>query len=129
MLALFAVFAIWARESMTKTKFNRSVLGLVFLVLSTQVLLQVGTALLGFEEAKSAILNLFLWGTYSLALSVTLEKRLAFAGVSFYVAFVVACLRPDWRWYLFSAGNIVLTANMVWIWRPDSLRERFFPER
>jgi hypothetical protein len=120
--ALFGGLGWWARDSMTKTRFNRAIMAVVFLEFVTQTLLQVGTGLLGVSVITSSVLNLFLWGTLTAALAGALERRLTLAATGFLVAFLVACLRPAWRWQLMSAANALLTVNMLWIWKPSTLR-------
>lgn len=121
MTAAFAAFAWWARDTMTKTRFNRSVMTMVFAVLLSQVVLHVGSGMLGMPTAMSAVLNLAVWGAFTIGLAATLEKRLFPAGIGYMVAFLIASARVEWRFAMMSAANIVLTVNMLWIWRPETL--------
>ncbi|MBI2395301.1 MAG: serine/threonine protein kinase [Deltaproteobacteria bacterium] len=115
MVAFFGV-ASWARDSMTKTRINRALLGVAFVTLLTQLLLTVGAAMLRVSPAAASSLCMLLWGAIAAAVAATVERRFAVAAVGFFASFFVSCVRPEWRWWLMSAGNLVLTLVMVWAW-------------
>jgi serine/threonine-protein kinase len=116
LLVGFSGVAWWARDSMTKTRINRSLLAAAFLAIVGEAAFQTGAYLLGVPPILGSILGMSLWGVLAGAIALTIEPRLAIASAGFFVAFVLACVRPGWRLPLMSAGNLLLTVVMAWSW-------------
>ena len=116
MFLVFLPVVWWARDSMTKTRINRSLVSAAGLTLAAQTMLHIGTAMLGVSAISSGVLNLFLWGVSVSILAAAIERRLALAAAGFFIAFFVACAHPAWRWYAMSASNAVLMLTMAWVW-------------
>jgi serine/threonine-protein kinase len=116
LLVGFSAVAWWARDSMSKTRINRSFLAAAFLALVADVLFCVGAWLLAVPASIGAVLSMSLWAVLAGAMALTIEPRLAIAAVGFFVTFLIACARPGWRVALMAAGNLLLTLVMAWSW-------------
>jgi serine/threonine-protein kinase len=117
LLLLFtAALGVWARESMTKTKFNRSLLFSTMFLMVAQMLLHGGSALLKMPVAMSQALDLFLWFCFSGLLAITVDRRLMVGTAAYFAGFLVACRWPAATFPTMSASNLVLTITMVKVW-------------
>jgi serine/threonine-protein kinase len=129
-LVLGGVFAIWARESLMKTAFNRRASGVVAFAMVAQAVLALGTMTAEIPVRSVLPIEFFLWFCVTGMITITMEWRLwpaalGYLATFFGVAWVHAHAGADYvrqGLYLMAAGHLCLTLTVLVIWRPHSLR-------
>lgn len=123
--ALFSCIGValvwWARDSLTRTDFNRRLLAGLAVIMGGQVLLDAAGALTGMDTLTGAALRMFLWAAIAGMQSVSLDARLLPSAFGYGAAFVAALHAPPDTFAFMAAANLLFTVNAVWIWRPEEL--------
>ena len=124
-LVVLTLAAVWARDTLTKTAFNRAMGRSALLLFVGQLAFAGGAALLGFPVLQFQVLLLLLWFFCAAMVAVTLEWRIAPSALGYLLAFFVAAWQPHWVYVCMSLSNVVLTVNLLAVWRPSDrvLRE------
>jgi eukaryotic-like serine/threonine-protein kinase len=121
LLVLVILFGVWARESMTRTIFNRRVWLTTQLVFVAQLVLYAGAAQLDLDALRASIAMILVWSVITGMASITIDPRLAPTSIGYAAAFLIAARWPATRWWMMSASNLLLTINAVAIWRPPTI--------
>jgi len=120
--ALFLVgvlgFGLWARESMTRTAFNRRVFLITVFVFVAQMLLNAGAYELGIPAVTTSVVLIFVWCVITAVVAIGLDHRLWPASVGYALAFLAAARWPEHRYWFMAASNFVLTITAVASWKP-----------
>ncbi|MBW2464774.1 MAG: serine/threonine protein kinase, partial [Deltaproteobacteria bacterium] len=128
MFAFMVIAAVWGRESMTKTAFNRRVGATALLAIGAGLPLHLGNWLMGNTAIQSQVMAIAIWATVATYSTFAIDRRLAFSAVVTTAGFLAACVRPDLRWLFVSALSFVILASVIWIWfrleDVDGVRER-----
>jgi hypothetical protein len=109
-------FAVWARESMTKTVVNRALIGGGLLALTGQVGIFTWALTVGIDVWSYQAISFLLWSSICTLLAVTIERWLALSAAGYLLAFVVVLFWPKLGYDVMAAANAVLTALVVKIW-------------
>lgn len=107
---------LWGRESMSKTAINRSMIAIGMMSFALQLLLEVGTNIMGLPWRTSLVLHFVVWAGIGVALAVFLDKRFFFAAAGYCGAFLLAAAMPQHLWHWMSLANGILTLNFVFLW-------------
>ncbi len=118
-LVILGGIGFWARDTLTKTAFNRRMSRTVLLLFIAQLVFAAGATLLDFEIVQFQVALLFLWFVMAANVAVMLESRIAPAAGGFLVAFLVAAWQPRAVHLAMSLANVVLTVNLVRVWNPE----------
>jgi hypothetical protein len=81
--------------------------------------------MIGLDIDQLRVGFIFLWAATASFVALTLERRIAPAAFGFLVAFFAAARWPRAIPLCMSLSNVVLTANLLAVWRP---RERVLVE-
>jgi serine/threonine-protein kinase len=117
-IVVLSLVGVWARETMMKTEFNRAMGRAVIWVFFAQLTLACGALLIGLEPAQFRVILMFLWFCTAAMLAVTLERRMAPAAAGYFAGFMISAWRPEWAFACMSLSNLVLTVNLIAVWRP-----------
>jgi serine/threonine-protein kinase len=125
-LLAFAAFAIitalalfvWARESFTKTAFNRRIAGAVLVALASHFVIIAGGWLGGRPPASLTPFYPLVWSVAVTFVSIMVDRKLWPTALTYMLVFLGASRWPEKRFYLMSLGNAVLTLNVLIAWRP-----------
>jgi eukaryotic-like serine/threonine-protein kinase len=121
-LGVALCLAVWARESMLSTEFNRRAGAMVFIALSGQLVMTVAAWQLGVPHTDMLPLFMVLWATVSAAFSVTVEPRGWIFTAGFLAASAVSVVWPPTVFWAMSASSAVFFGTLVATWWPDNLR-------
>jgi serine/threonine-protein kinase len=118
------LFVIWGRESLMKTAVNRRIVATGMIAFAAQLALQVGGHTLGLRSEATATLHMLVWGIAA-SNAAAVEPRFWLSVGGFFLAFLLACGFPEWRWDLMSASIFVMLMTVLrsW-WRPVEDRPR-----
>jgi serine/threonine-protein kinase len=106
----------WARDSMSKTVINRRLVWTVRITIWAQVALYVGAYMAGIGVEQAHTLLIFMWAVVLAQTSNAIENKLLPATFAAALAFIVACVRPDWVFFCMGLSNAALLTNMVVVW-------------
>lgn len=115
-LAVLAGLGFWMRHTLLSTVLNRTLVGAGVLALIGQTVLHLVARAAGIPAGQSELLTFFLWFVVVSMLSLTVERRLWFAALTYLGAFALAAVHPSWRYYLMTTGNLTLTVSMLAVW-------------
>ena len=118
-IAVLLALGRWARDTLTRTAFNRRISGTVLFAFLAQLTLVAGAWLMGLPLEATTVMFFFLWFALTSHVAIVLDRRMAPAAVGFLAAFVVAARWPGLRWCAMSACNLVLTVNLVAVGSPQ----------
>jgi len=113
----------WARESLTKTLINRRMCAAMAALFPCQFLLFAGGSLMGMPVLSAQLLMIFVWTLIASIVVVTIDKRFLPVAICYAAAFLIASRWPEYRFYLMSAGNLVLTIVAIYIWYPNKVEQ------
>jgi serine/threonine-protein kinase len=117
---------IWARESLTRTAFNRSILVMLVVTPVFQLLLYLGCMWLGIDYVTTDVWHLFLWSVLSAGLAGAADRRFMWPALAFAAGWLIASRHPDWRKLLMAGGNLALLLSVVVMWYPEVRRQGLF---
>ncbi len=115
--AISGALWFWARESLTKTEFNRKLSWIVALCFPAQILLFMGAYWMRIPQQFGEILMQFLWALIAATAVVVVEVRFWPAVVVYAIGFLVASYAPEQRFLLMSIGHFTMTLNGFLLWR------------
>lgn len=121
MLALGGL-TLWARESLTRTRVNRTVLAALFLALGSHLALLGGFFLLGLPLLLHLVGMLLIWAVITALVTLTVDRRLAPIPIAYFTGFLVAALRPEDVLLVVAICDLVFTVVVSVIWMPERLR-------
>jgi len=108
---------VWARESMSKTAFNRRVGGAVLIAVGAIIPLHLANLLMGLTPTTSQVQMLLLFAVVAAYTVVAVDRRLLPVPVAYLIGYLVAARWPALRFYVLSASAFVLLVNATWLWR------------
>lgn len=118
-LAVAAAFAVWARDSMTRTRINRQILATLFFGLFGMIVIDAVNLATGLPITVSLVHHMvFIAGILTMA-AIAIDRRMWPAALLYTVAFAVAGPFPALLNWAQSAANLALLVNCVWIWGTD----------
>ncbi len=117
-VAVAAGMGLWARESMMRSRINRTTFAIVIFTLMAQVVLRGATMLMGMDPKQGLVLHFFLWFSIAGAFCIFLDRRFIPAAVGYLFCFFASSLWHELTFPLISLGNFVLTVNALWLWAP-----------
>jgi eukaryotic-like serine/threonine-protein kinase len=110
-------------RDLTRTLFNRRILGAIALTLTGQSLLFFTGYALGVELEPIRVMQVGLWATASGFLTILLERKFWPMTLGFVVALAVSIASPESRAVVSAIAMLAMTANLAAIWvRRDSNR-------
>jgi serine/threonine-protein kinase len=114
----------WARESLSRTAFNRRVSGLVFIAFAMEIPLHLGQWLMGMDPAESQVQAILLWATALAFGMATIDRRVWVATVTTTLGYFVACTNVELRWPVMAVNAVIMLVNVsyVWHWVPDDVQ-------
>lgn len=121
-LVLLVGLAVWARESLTKTRANRLVVASLGLSLLAQLALMGGGTLMGLSYYESTAVLPLLWAVLVGMVALTFEPRAWPIAVSYLLGFFAAVLLPEWRFGIIGVCNFVFMAVLLIAWWPQRMR-------
>jgi len=121
-LVLLGGLAIWARESLTRTRVNRMVVATLALALIAHLMLVLGGTLMGLSYYDSTALLPLLWAVLVAMGALTIEPRATPIALSYAVGFFAAAALPDHRFAVIGVCNLVFVVVLVIAWWPQRLR-------
>ena len=116
LVALCGLVYLWGRESMSKTAINRSMIAIGMMSFALQLLLEVGTNIIGLPWRTSLVLHFSVWAGIGVGLAVFLDRRFFPTAIGYCAGFLLAAKMPQHLWHWVSLANVVLTANVVLLW-------------
>lgn len=116
-LVLVIAFGVWARESMTKTAFNRRMGAMLVVMFVGQCVLALMGMAMELGAANTQKLSLFLYALSAAFAAVFSDRRILVSAVAYGAAIPVVMAWPDARLLALSAANFVFTLNILWSWR------------
>ncbi|MBX3271746.1 MAG: protein kinase [Sandaracinaceae bacterium] len=128
-LAFIVGLGIWARESLSRTRVNRTLATAVVLAMGSSLLMHAVEHLTGSDATVGATFRhqVLVWGALCMLCAPAIDWRLAIPGAAFAVAFVVLSIWPSVVYYALAVCNEILlvTIAVLWLRREDiaSLRE------
>lgn len=135
MLVVSFSVAHWARDSLGKTAVNRNLRATVMLTFAADLMMQLGSKLMGVPFATSVAYHFVAWFFSSALFSVLVERRTWPVPIAYLAGFLVTCLLPEWRWYAMSASHLSLVLATVLVWgeleeaRPRAIAARIEERR
>ncbi len=125
-LTIIVLLGGWARESLGATLVNRrlALMGLLFFVM--QLALSLGGWSIGIPVPQIQVVFLLVYATVLGGIAIAIDGQLWPSAMGYFVGFVVAAWRPEWRMFAMSAGTLVVTINALHRWWPQ--RMRYTPE-
>jgi eukaryotic-like serine/threonine-protein kinase len=119
-IASFVVFVVWARDSLSRTPFNRKVVSVIFTVLLGSLVFLFSCAHLGISVHVAAIQLSVIWVLTS-ALAALMMPIPIWPSVGFSSLMVLLRFRwPQWGGFFLAASNLFFVANIAYVW--DGLR-------
>jgi len=116
-IGLFVFAAgFWARETLSRTAYNRRLAALIDAVFISQVAMAIGCALLGVAPVTSEILFMLLYFHGGLALVMTTELHLWPLTVGYLAAFLGSAARPEITPFVLSGANFLAMVNALVVW-------------
>jgi serine/threonine-protein kinase len=118
-ITLLVLFGIgrWARESFSKTDFNRRVGGVVVVGFAIEIPMHMGHYLAGISVVESQVQVLLLWATIMGMCVFVIDRRLLVAAILTTALYLIASAHPELRWYMMSANALVILTNFLFIWQ------------
>jgi hypothetical protein len=114
-LGVAAVFTLWARDSMTRTRINRQVLATLFFGLLGMVLIDAGNILAGVRVEISLLHHMaFIAGIFTMA-AIAIDLRMWPSALGYAIAFIVAGAFPALLNWCQTAANLVILVNCTWV--------------
>jgi len=117
-LVLLIGLALWARTTMSRTAVNRAVLGAAFVATGAQAAFLFGCMVSGTEPRTTFALLQVLPFTILAVLAATLFHGLWPSAIAYLIAFGFASWDLVAGYWAVSAAGLVITANVVVLWRP-----------
>ncbi|MDQ3034491.1 MAG: serine/threonine protein kinase [Myxococcota bacterium] len=120
-LAMTAGFGglAWAfRSALLRTRLNRRLMGSLIGMTAAMELLHAGAIELGLDLPTIQSLDFMLFGGAAAFVSVLVDRRFAASAVAYAIGFVLACARPELRYWALLATNVTVVANFLWLWPP-----------
>ena len=124
-LVLGSAAFVWARETLTKTLYNRHLIATASVYLTAQCLLGIGGMSAGLSPYHVHLMSIYGWGLLYAILAVWAEPWFAFVAVTCAVSFIVAARIPGLIFPLMSLDNLVFTIVVVRAWLPKGDIARF----
>ncbi|MBX3188056.1 MAG: serine/threonine protein kinase [Labilithrix sp.] len=119
LIVVGGVLIRWARDSLSKTAVNRSLVAIGKVFFACQLALLLGCRLIGLSLQHAEVLNLLIAAALMAAYAATQDPRFWPSAAGYLVFFFVAARWPSLRWHLLSGANFVLLVNfLVAWWRP-----------
>ncbi|MFT3770711.1 MAG: serine/threonine-protein kinase [Minicystis sp.] len=113
-LALFA----WARETLTKTRYNRRLAATLGLHLTAQIVLGAGAALAGLSPEHGMTLHVFSWSLTMTMVAIWAERWFALPAVVCALSFLLVAARPELLYPIITLDNLLFTVVLVRVWFP-----------
>ncbi|HVI01821.1 MAG TPA: serine/threonine-protein kinase [Enhygromyxa sp.] len=121
-LVILVGLAIWARESLTRTRVNRTVVAALALALIAHLLLMLGAPLMGLSYYDATALLPLLWAVLVAMGSLTFEPRATPIAVAYAIGFFAAAGLYEWRFLVMGVCNLVFVIVLLIAWWPQRLR-------
>jgi serine/threonine-protein kinase len=119
-LVLATGIAIPLRASLSRTALNRSLVRSIGVVLVAQIALFAVTLKLGVSYEHTRVLVLLLYTACCALTAASVERRLWPSAAAYAAITAIACVWPALAWPVESVANLVLTINVIVIWRGES---------
>ncbi|MCS6799872.1 MAG: protein kinase [Myxococcota bacterium] len=123
LVALLLALGRWARESMTRTLFNRRAGWAAVAALLAQSAFTAAGLALGLPPETTQRLWLLEWHVAAVLAAVFLHAALLVPALAYAAGFFVAARWPETTWAVMAATNGVLTLTVARVWAPQVLRE------
>lgn len=107
----------WARDSLTKTQFNRRISLCLGTLFPMQIVLFAGARMMELPYPLAEQLMVFLWATIAANAAATVEHRLLPSAIGYIAAFFVTVSLPEYRFLAMAAGNLTFLLNGMYIWQ------------
>ncbi len=117
-LATAGGLAWWARESMFRTAVNRRLLASLFLVLVGLVLIDLVGMYTGLPAPRSYAFHQAFIASVTAMNAIKIDNRRGPTSLVYFASFGLSATHPEWSNWCQAGANALLTANIVWIWRP-----------
>lgn len=121
-LVLLTGLGIWARESLTRTRVNRTVVAALALALFTHLALMLGSSLMGLAHYDAIVMLPLLWAVLVAMVALTFEPRAAPISVAYAIGFFASAVLYEWRFLVMGVCNLVFVVVLVIAWWPQRLR-------
>jgi eukaryotic-like serine/threonine-protein kinase len=116
-LGLFgAAIGWWARDSLSRSKINRSLRDVVTATLASQLLLFAGGWLAGIPSHQIHVILILLWALSCALVTVTVERRFWPTTLGYVIGFFIQAYEPRLRFIVNGITNGILLVNTVVIW-------------
>jgi serine/threonine protein kinase len=120
-VVMIVLVRLWARQTLTATKYNRRVMLSLFALSLLNLLMIVGLGLLGASPRMSNQLQLVVFAVFTATLGAAMDVRLMAASVVYAVAFVAVAIWPRWTLEFFGTAQLLGGIVVAWVWRPTAL--------
>jgi serine/threonine-protein kinase len=120
---------VWARDTLTKTRFNRRLSATLSLHLGTQVVLAGGAWVAGVRPELGLSLMMFGWAVVETMLGVWVEPWFGVPAALAGLSFLISTAWPASVLPLMAAHSLVLTLVIVLIWFPRQDLARMIERR
>lgn len=121
-LLLLGGLRIWARDSLTRTRINRTVISTIAIVLVGQAALIVAGRVMGLGAFESMVPGLLLIACIIALAALVVDLRALWVSLGYAVAFMVTVPRPDLYTFALAGANFVFVLVLGLSWRPERIR-------
>lgn len=119
-IALALAIGAVTREAIKASAINRRLYAMLLIVLSAQLLMEIGMWRAGFEAHPTVLMHEFMWFLTLAGVSVTIDRRLAPSAACYLATFFALAENPHWAMAAFTLPHLWLTVNALWVWRPGA---------
>ena len=121
-LGVMGCIAIWARNTLRATAFNRHIAISGLFIFVGQVILSLGSSALGMSVVEAQVIMIFFWGSVTAVVTISVDVWLWPSAVLYFVWFAIAAARPELRFYAMAGGNLGFAINAFVRWTPATFR-------
>jgi hypothetical protein len=121
-LLLLGGLRIWARDSLTRTRINRTVVSTIAIVLVGQAALMIAGRVMGLGAFESMVPGLLLIACIIAVAALVVDLRALWVALGYAVAFVLSVPRPELYTFALAGANFVFVVVLGFSWRPERIR-------
>ena len=121
-MAAMAGMWVWARDSLSKSLLNRSMIRGLIATPAVHLAMIGGASLLGLDAATVVVFFPLNAAIITALFAIILDAWLAIPGAVYLLAFFGAASFPALRWVILSGANAALLATVLLRWGPEALQ-------